>query len=111
MAEDPAFLHSLLTTSALMAQSDSLVSAQPVGLMWFHLQRTISLLNSRLSNKSAHFMDSTLNVILTLAVLASIIGHREALRAHLSGLRKVVDLRGGFSFLHKHAFLYHRINK
>jgi hypothetical protein len=79
--------------------------------MWHHLNRTIAILNSRLSEEVTHLQDSTLNVVLTLSILACAMGDRAALRAHLSGLYRIVQLRGGISFLLERPMLHFRINQ
>jgi hypothetical protein len=79
--------------------------------MWFHLHRTITILNRKLSEEDDYLKDSTLNVVLTLCITACALGDRSSLRAHLMGLQQIVKLRGGLDFLRKRPMLHFRINQ
>ena len=68
-----------------------------------HFMKTVRLLRERLllEDKQAKFSDSTVLVILTLAMIAYHIGEYESAKHHLKGLRKIIYLRGGLdSFNH-----------
>lgn len=59
--------------------------------------KTVRLLRERLLliNEQSRFSDSTVFVVLTLAMISHHIGEHEGAKHHLDGLRKIVDLRGG----------------
>jgi len=91
--QDAAFAHSiLLVTSA----SNDFRLHQPLSRPTiFHLKRTLKLLNKQLNNKGAYLADTTTYTIVTLAVLASMFGDLAATKAHMAGLQRIVQLRGG----------------
>ncbi|KAF2441897.1 hypothetical protein P171DRAFT_418755 [Karstenula rhodostoma CBS 690.94] len=110
LQSDIAFLQSVLTSAAMVDDTNRLSKKQPGNKMWHHLNRTMNILNSRLSNEVTHVQDSTLNVVLTLSILACAMGDHAAVRAHLSGLYRIVQLRGGIAFLLERPMLHFRIN-
>ncbi|KAK0806447.1 hypothetical protein LTR75_006986 [Friedmanniomyces endolithicus] len=63
-----------------------------------HLRRTIRSLNVQLGEDGGHLDDSTIYTIVTLAMLATLVGDLTAVRAHMVGLRRIVELRGGESY-------------
>ncbi|KAK1068598.1 hypothetical protein LTR74_005469 [Friedmanniomyces endolithicus] len=63
-----------------------------------HLRRTIRCLNVQLGEDGGHVDDSTIYTIVTLAMLATLVGDLTAVRAHMVGLRRIVELRGGESY-------------
>jgi hypothetical protein len=62
-----------------------------------HVQKGLRLLRERLlgEDDETKLSDSTISVVLKLAVAAHFIGDYKALKQHMEGLRKMVDLRGG----------------
>jgi hypothetical protein len=73
-----------------------------------HFMKTIRLLRERLllEEEQAKFSDSTVLVVLTLAMIAHHIGEYKSAKHHLEGLRKIVNLRGGLdSFRHNSKLL------
>ncbi|CAG9953625.1 unnamed protein product [Clonostachys rosea f. rosea IK726] len=60
-----------------------------------HLQKTIGLLNERLSDDILARSDATISIVLNLTRLADYSGDEEAKRTHISGLQRLVHLRGG----------------
>jgi hypothetical protein len=60
-----------------------------------HLQKTIGLLNERLSDDVLARSDATISIVLNLTRLADYSGDEEAKRTHISGLQRLVHLRGG----------------
>ncbi|KAH6713427.1 hypothetical protein BKA61DRAFT_484186 [Leptodontidium sp. MPI-SDFR-AT-0119] len=77
----------------LRGQTDSL---SPAALM--HLRKGLRLLRQRLLEKDdeKQVSDSTIGIVLKLATTAHFDGECETSRQHMEGLRKIVDLRGGF---------------
>lgn len=91
--------------------SNTLSKPKQGGKVWYHLHRTITILNRKLSEEGDCLKDSTLNVVLTLCLMACALGDRAGLRAHLMGLQQIVKLRGGLDFLRKRPMLHFRINQ
>ncbi|CAH0023355.1 unnamed protein product [Clonostachys rhizophaga] len=60
-----------------------------------HLQKTISLLNERLSDNILARNDATISIVLNLTRLADYSGDEEAKQTHIGGLQRLVHLRGG----------------
>lgn len=111
LQQDVAFLQSVLTSAAMMDDSNRLCKQHPGSKMWYHLHRTIADLNHMLGEEEYRLKDSTLNVVLNLSILASALGDYGGLRAHLSGLHSIVRLRGGLQFLLDRPMLHFRINQ
>lgn len=93
MAFEEAFLHNvLLATSA--AQDRAL--GRPLGSTGrFHLSKILVLLNKRLSDRTGYDLESTIYIILLLAVLSAGFGDYAAADAHMTGLQRLLLLRGG----------------
>lgn len=91
-ASDIAFFHSVLLTTA--AVDDFIHRRLPSRRTRLHLQRTLSLLNGRLSEADPHMVESTFFIVLNLAFVASMLGDREAVSAHMDGLWRIIRLRG-----------------
>lgn len=63
---------------------------------YHHLRKTIGLLNEHLSRGGAATVnDAIVAVVMTLTMVADMLGDQTAVRAHLDGLRRMVRLRGG----------------
>ncbi|KIW32235.1 uncharacterized protein PV07_03795 [Cladophialophora immunda] len=64
-----------------------------------HFLKGIQILRNRLllEDESTKFSNSTIAVVLTLAVSAFFMGEDETFKHHMVGLRKMVDLRGGIA--------------
>ncbi|KAF3933725.1 hypothetical protein ABW19_dt0204869 [Dactylella cylindrospora] len=69
----------------------------------FHFVRTVQLLRERLSvgNEKELLSDSTIFIILTLAIYALMTNDGETARQHMKGLRRIVNLRGGITSFSK----------
>ncbi|KPI44368.1 uncharacterized protein AB675_8487 [Cyphellophora attinorum] len=63
-----------------------------------HKLKAITLINKSLSNTAASLSDATLASIAALANLELIFGSYQAATYHISGLRRLVVLRGGLNF-------------
>lgn len=59
------------------------------------LRRTIAELNSDLSDSTSQLQDSTVAVVLSLAMLTSAMGDVKAAEVHQRGLQRMVEIRGG----------------
>ncbi len=72
-----------------------------------HYSKALRLLRQRLSlGKEAEMIsDSTILVVIALALYARITGDFEAARNHMEGIRKIVDLRGGVQVISSRAML------
>ncbi|KAH8677970.1 hypothetical protein BX600DRAFT_431279 [Xylariales sp. PMI_506] len=62
-----------------------------------HLLRAITLLRERLSldDEENKVSDSSMGVVLSLAMTANFLGHQEDSKYHMEGLRKMACIRGG----------------
>ncbi|KAI9170777.1 Protein of unknown function DUF3468 [Paramyrothecium foliicola] len=73
-----------------------------------YLDKTLGLVNKKLTEGNAHLQDSTIQAIFLLAISAGSTGDVNALEAHMSGLQKIFRLRRqsqGFSPLSKVQFI------
>lgn len=99
--EDGAYLQcSLFIASALQ---DLVLQRQTSRSTYSLLRRTIKLLNENLSsNDSAvSLRDSTVSVVVSLAMFSCIMSDQAGAKAHVYGLQKMITLRGGLkSFQH-----------
>ncbi|CAM1501323.1 Fc.00g104850.m01.CDS01 [Cosmosporella sp. VM-42] len=94
---DDVFFHSILLTT--YALHDFSMRRPLAKTSRFYLGRTLALLNEQLSDDKAYMLDSTMYVMLCLTVMACIFGDYTATSAHISGLQRIVHLRGGFEYL------------
>jgi hypothetical protein len=94
---DDAFFHSVILSTAAI---QDFLAHQPLSkTALHHLRKTLALLNERLSDGDSFQMDSTIWIILTLAMTAGFFQDFAATGTHIAGLRKVIHLRGGRQFL------------
>ena len=96
---DAAFAHSILLVTS--ASRDFCLQQSLSRTTIFHLRETLRLLNKQLSDADAYLADTTTYTIVTLAVLASMFGDFNATRAHMAGLQRITQLRGGEKSLSK----------
>ena len=106
---DDAFFHSVLLT--ISAVDDYVLQRPPAQITYHHLRRTLSLLNQRLSEKDAHLADSTVYIILTLALMAGVFGDYAAASTHIAGLQQIVRLRGGVKHLRLNPKLHFKLDR
>lgn len=93
LTTDVAYLHSvLLGTSAL---NDFILQRTPTRTTYIHLKSTIAFLNKHLSDSVISLQDSTVAVVITLAMLADVLGDYSTVRTHMAGLQRMIRLRGG----------------
>jgi hypothetical protein len=97
LCTDKAYLHSVLLAASAMRDY---MARRPFSIdTLFHLRRAITHLNHQLTEKDAFRSDPVLWCVITLASLSAMFLDHAAGLAHLSGLRRIVDLRGGQVFL------------
>ncbi|KAK4952428.1 hypothetical protein LTR10_009234 [Elasticomyces elasticus] len=95
--QDKAFLHSTLL--AVAALQDLRMKRPPSKTTLFHLKKTLGSLNHTLGTSWGHHADAIIWIILTLAWLAAMFGDQAAAATHMTGLRRLVELRGGQEYL------------
>jgi hypothetical protein len=105
------FLNAVLFTSSAINDLSTPSRQEPSKESSFHLRRTLLALNSQLDEKEAHLMDSTLLVVITLALLAAVFGDWVAASAHIAGLHRIVDLCGGLTYLRSRSKLHYKIDR
>jgi len=108
---DSTFLSAALFTSSAINDLATSSRRQPSGETLFYLRRTLSTLHGKLDRKDAHRANSTILVIITLALLSIVFGDLEAASAHIAGLHRVVELCGGLKFLRQKAKLHYKIER
>ncbi|KAK0819818.1 hypothetical protein LTR02_001094 [Friedmanniomyces endolithicus] len=106
-----AFAHSVFFATS--ATNDFRLGRPYTRPTLIHLRRTIRCLNAQLGEDGGHLDDSTVYTIVTLAMLATLVGDLAAVRAHMVGLRRIVELRGGECYLRqrsKQHFMLERLD-
>ncbi|KAH7082862.1 hypothetical protein BKA63DRAFT_460730 [Paraphoma chrysanthemicola] len=109
---DAAFLHCVLY--ATHAVDDFLApgwNGQPGEKTIFHLRQTLRLLNKKIAGSDIHKDEAALNIVVQLGFLAACFGDWCAAIAHFSGLYKIIELRGGQSFLRTRPKLHFKIDR
>ncbi|KAH6646693.1 hypothetical protein BKA67DRAFT_663094 [Truncatella angustata] len=89
---DPAYLYCVLYGASA---ARDYIRRRPSRLTHSHLNSTVTYLNRHLSDRSLATRDSTVAVIITLAMIAGMIGDQCTIMAHVAGLRSIVRERGG----------------
>ncbi|KAH8657785.1 hypothetical protein BX600DRAFT_552055 [Xylariales sp. PMI_506] len=103
--DDEVYVHCTLLAAA--AIDDFVHLRPPSPLTYFHLWRTHTLLNARLSDPKAYQLDPIIYVVMTLAIITEVLGDRAASHAHLVGLARILQMRGGTAALsHKSKLLF-----
>ncbi|KAK1979064.1 hypothetical protein LZ30DRAFT_751698 [Colletotrichum cereale] len=98
LLSDAAFLHSILFTVCLLHDS---VGGKTSNRTSFHVWKTLNLLNRNISDKNLALADSTIATVVSMCMVSEVFGHRDSAAAHVSGMRRIVELRGGIeSFRH-----------
>lgn len=109
LSEDPAYLHSVLMgTSALQ---DYMLRQSTSKTTYLHAEKTIALLNGHLSDRNFSLRDSTVAIVLGLALSAEVGRDISAAQAHAEGLRKIVWLRGGLDSFLQNAKLHYKLRR
>ncbi|GKT49709.1 uncharacterized protein ColSpa_09890 [Colletotrichum spaethianum] len=92
LMSDAAFLHSILFTVGLL--HDSIVGKTSKRTS-FHVWKTLSLLNQNISDKDLALADSTIATVVSMCMVSEVFGDRDSAAAHVKGMRRIVELRGG----------------
>jgi hypothetical protein len=106
---DVTFFHAaLLVTSAT---NDYFLSRSLSQATVFHLRRTLHFLNKKLAHEDAWLEDSNVYVIVMLTLMAVSFGDYTAAGAHMDGLRRIVELRGGIEYLQSTPKLHYKLDR
>lgn len=108
---DTTFLSAALFTSS--AVNDLAISSRRQISMEsaFYLRQTLLTLNTKLNQRATVCADSTILVVVSLALLSAVFEDWAAAGAHMAGLYRVVELCGGLSFLRGRSKLYYKIER
>lgn len=104
---DTAYLHSVLLGTSVI--NDFFMNRPPARATYFHLRKTIANLNEHLSDSAVYLWDSTVAVVVILAMLADVFGDYGAVRAHIAGLQQIIRLRGGLESFRENTKLHIKI--
>ncbi|TDZ40385.1 hypothetical protein C8035_v004139 [Colletotrichum spinosum] len=107
LLSDPAYLHSVLFTVAML--HDSVRGHKLSKKTSYHIGKTLSLLNKNIARTETALSDSTLATIVSMCMVAEAYGDHEAAAAHIAGLRRIVELRGGLGALRHNLQLHVKI--
>ncbi|KAJ5502158.1 hypothetical protein N7463_005032 [Penicillium fimorum] len=94
---DKSFLHTILFINSAVndwVQNQSLAKSSQ-----FHLGRTLTLLNKKLTTGASHLDDMTIYTVMLLAIFSSISGDYDAGNAHMAGLQRLIEMRGSHGYL------------
>jgi hypothetical protein len=95
---DPAYLH--ITAFAAHAFMDIIINRETNNSeSTLHYLKGVQLLRQRLEqdDQNIQVSDSTISVVLTLAITAHVKGEYETAKYHMEGIRKMVNMRGGLA--------------
>lgn len=93
-ALDSAFVHATLFAGASI---EDYALKQPMSKATArHLNETLSRLRTILSSSSGQAIGAASYIVLSLCIVASIYGDGNALNIHLSGLRRLIAMRGDY---------------
>ncbi|EPS35700.1 hypothetical protein H072_10845 [Dactylellina haptotyla CBS 200.50] len=98
LSYDPAYLNTTAFMSHAYVNMMRGYRGNPIGQDGtYHLVKTVHHLRERLSAGPGPllFQDSTIFIILMLAVYAHVMGEGETAQQHMKGLRRIVNMRGG----------------
>ena len=76
-----------------------------------HLRQTLLYLNAKLSDPAGHTLDSTIFMIITLAITAAMFEEHRVTSTHIRGLQEIVKLRGGYEFLKSFPKIHFKIER
>ena len=76
-----------------------------------HLRETLVQLSTRMLEPHAFENDALIEAILNMVILAAGTTDREAALAHFAGLQKIIQLRGGISFLVSRPKLHFKLDQ
>lgn len=75
----------------------------------FHTGQALHLLNQKLQNSSDGISESIFAVVIAFAMSEVSTGNLPRAKAHLDGLQRMLEVKGGFSFLDGNRFLQQKI--
>ncbi|KAH6900766.1 hypothetical protein B0T10DRAFT_36862 [Thelonectria olida] len=105
----PGLLHAILFTSQAFYD---LSLGLPYGkIAQLHLAKTLYHLQRSLSDKNEATADSTLTVVLSLATAAAILGDLETVKKHMSGVCRMIELRGGIKTIERGSMIEHKARR
>lgn len=98
LMEDPALFHmALLQVHSYLDVQQGVGTLSPVARL--HLSKLLRLVQQRLESLEAALSDSTILIVSALSMAAHDVGDEVAARKHVTGLHKIVGLRGGVTSL------------
>lgn len=103
LGRDAAYVHSILF--ATRAYFDWLGGRTCGREGLAHLTKTLELLRGTLEDESEAISETTISVIVGLAMAADCFGDRVAAARHVQGLHKIIMMRGGLGSLSKNSQL------
>ncbi|CZR53419.1 uncharacterized protein PAC_03297 [Phialocephala subalpina] len=101
----PYMVSDLCCLHSMMFSLRAIVDRAPRDhLACFHYAKTLQLLQARLNehDQTSALCDSTIMVVITLAISAELTKDFDAVETHIRGLEKIVGLRGGVRALTTH---------
>jgi hypothetical protein len=110
---DAAFVRSVLYAAYAVQDitSPTWDGGQPGPATVLHLNKTLSLLRSRLESSAVLEDEAVLYIVGQLGLFASCYGQYRAAVAHFSGAHKIIKMRGGMSFLKPNPKLHFKIDR
>lgn len=75
----------------------------------FHAGQALHLLNQKLQSPSDGISDSIFAVVVAFAMSEVSTGNLAQAKAHLDGLQRMLEVKGGFSFLDGNRFLQQKV--
>lgn len=109
LSVDESFLYCV--QFSIFAMEDFLHRRSPVPDTLSHLQQAIALLNERLSLGDVSLQGSTVYNVALLALTAGLFDDHVAVRAHILGLHKMVQLLGGIRYLRDNPILQYKLSR
>ncbi|PVI06795.1 hypothetical protein DM02DRAFT_609587 [Periconia macrospinosa] len=111
LSDDAPFLYAVLFTGSLMEDLLSHERQEPRSETYKYLRKTIASLNEKLNKPGSHLEDSTLQVVMNLAMSTAVMGDWDAAWTHSAGLHRILALKGGFQYLLSNAKLHYKIDR
>ncbi|KAK3344259.1 hypothetical protein B0T25DRAFT_463449 [Lasiosphaeria hispida] len=107
LAYDKAYIYSVLFTTRAFFDyiRDQTIGREAIA----YLQNSLEFLRLNLADRDAQTSDSTIAVVLSLALMSDLVGDSESAEAHLKGLSQMVKLRGGINALRSNSQLQKKV--
>ncbi|KAK0704876.1 hypothetical protein B0H67DRAFT_603885 [Lasiosphaeris hirsuta] len=107
LAYDKAYVYSVLFTTRAFFDyiRDQTIGHEAIA----YLQNSLEFLRLNLADRDAQTSDSTIAVVLSLALMSDLIGDSKSAEAHLKGLYQMVKLRGGIKALRTNSQLQKKV--